>query len=162
MSSIHTSRDGLVGKVCSKCRLWQPLQEFHRDRHCVDELDCKCKSCKSAYKHSAAGRASARRYNLTASGQASHKSYRQSAKGIATKKKRVAAYRKRFPGKRKAQAAVTYAIKLSKIPRASACKCTNCGLQACDYHHESYEKEHWLDVIPLCRACHKLIHRQSS
>ena len=25
-------------------------------------------------------------------------------------------------------------------------------------HHWSYEREHWLDVIPLCLSCHRKVH----
>ncbi len=30
--------------------------------------------------------------------------------------------------------------------------------EAQNYHHHSYKKEHWLDVIPLCEICHKGLH----
>lgn len=39
-----------------------------------------------------------------------------------------------------------------KIPKATDCKCTDCGIQAEEYHHEDYSKP--LDVIPLCKPCH--------
>ena len=39
-----------------------------------------------------------------------------------------------------------------KIPKATDCKCADCGIQAQEYHHEDYSKA--LDVIPLCKPCH--------
>jgi len=34
--------------------------------------------------------------------------------------------------------------------------CSICGVEAEEYHHhKGYEKENWLDVIPLCCACHR-------
>jgi hypothetical protein len=45
------------------------------------------------------------------------------------------------------------------IPPSSAVTCVDCrGDQALHWHHESYEPEVWLDVVPLCAACHKQRH----
>lgn len=42
--------------------------------------------------------------------------------------------------------------------KASEFMCVGCGKQAQDWHHWSYEPEHQLSVIPLCKSCHKLQH----
>lgn len=58
-----------------------------------------------------------------------------------------------------AGSALNYAIRRGKLPKVSTLICTDCGSPACHYHHHlGYEKEHWLDVIPLCRGCHRRRH----
>ena len=63
------------------------------------------------------------------------------------------------PEKHRAQNAVAYAIKDGKLPQAKSRKCSICKVkQAMDYHHYlGYDKVHWLDVIPVCRKCHKIL-----
>ncbi len=39
-------------------------------------------------------------------------------------------------------------------------RCANCGKQAEQWHHHNgYEKDHWLDVTPLCIPCHQAADR---
>lgn len=56
-----------------------------------------------------------------------------------------------------AQAAVGAAVWQDKtLPQVSTQTCAECGATAADYHHYlGYEPEHWLDVTPLCRKCHR-------
>jgi sulfur relay (sulfurtransferase) DsrC/TusE family protein len=37
-------------------------------------------------------------------------------------------------------------------------RCVACTNDAVHYHHFSYEKVHWLHVVPLCISCHRLVH----
>jgi len=61
--------------------------------------------------------------------------------------------------KRKAREALTNAIHTGKIERATKFKCAKCGNSANEYHHhKGYEKEQWLEVMPICYQCHKDIH----
>lgn len=54
-----------------------------------------------------------------------------------------------------AHQAIHQATFKGKMKPARAFKCDYCGDQAEHYHHyNGYEKEHWFDVIPLCRPCH--------
>jgi hypothetical protein len=40
-------------------------------------------------------------------------------------------------------------------------KCRDCNEQAEEYHHYlGYAPEHWLDVIALCKDCHRQNHQQ--
>ncbi len=72
---------------------------------------------------------------------------------------RVVEYRKQHPEVWLANAAIKQAVRVDRImPPAKACVCADCGKQASHYHHESYEPEHWLDVVPLCASCHKIRH----
>ena len=66
-------------------------------------------------------------------------------------------YRKKYPKKRQAKNAVYYAAKTGKIPKVQSMGCS-CGNQAQHYHHDSYEYEHRLNVIPVCKPCHRELH----
>jgi len=57
-----------------------------------------------------------------------------------------------------ASKAVHRAVKRGELAPASACECQDCGRPAAVLHHHSYEREHWLDVVPLCKPCHGIRH----
>lgn len=62
----------------------------------------------------------------------------------------VAAYRQRHPEKRRAQNAVSYALRKGLLVKGPCAKCgTNEDICA---HHEDYSKP--LEVMWLCRSCH--------
>jgi len=59
----------------------------------------------------------------------------------------------------KAAQALNNAVRDKAIPHISTQRCSLCNGQADQYHHhEGYEKEHWLDAIPVCRQCHAELH----
>ena len=45
------------------------------------------------------------------------------------------------------------AIRSGALPPAKECKCVDCGKQARDYDHRSYETP--LKVAPVCRSCNQ-------
>ena len=55
--------------------------------------------------------------------------------------------------------AVSTAVKNGTLTRPATCsKCLQEGrIEA--HHHNGYDKEHILDVIWLCRSCHRSLHR---
>lgn len=56
MTSEHsTSNDGTLGKICTKCRLWYPIDKFHKNKSKYDGLSYWCKDCD---KHLIGGRCS--------------------------------------------------------------------------------------------------------
>lgn len=74
------------------------------------------------------------------------------------RKKSTEHQRRKFPDKYKARNKVNNAIAKNKIPKASDLICINCKNIAQQYHHHNgYNIEHWLDVVPVCIACHSLI-----
>ncbi len=75
-------------------------------------------------------------------------------------KQRANKYYLSHPDEVKAKDVVHYAVRKGKLPRASTKTCARvgCGKQAEHYHHPSYEKQHRLDVLPMCRACHRETH----
>lgn len=72
---------------------------------------------------------------------------------------RIRQYREQNPNKQKAHSAVNNAVRDNRLIRPDecevcSCKCTPHG------HHESYEEEHWLDVVWLCIPCHAARHKE--
>lgn len=72
--------------------------------------------------------------------------------------KRNKEYRENNKEKIKAEKEVMYAVRIGKIPHISTQLCYLCKRQAQHYHHWSYEPEHRLNVIPLCKSCHGKVH----
>ena len=55
-----------------------------------------------------------------------------------------------------ASSAVSYEVKKGNVPNINTCICDKCGTKAAHYHHpRGYQRQYWLDVVPLCRSCHK-------
>lgn len=86
------------------------------------------------------------------------KEYRSTKRGRETKKITDGRYRDNNPNKVRAWEAVTNAVNSGVIPPAKKLPCQDCGKQAREYHHESYEYDRRLDVIPLCNRCHNKRH----
>lgn len=58
-----------------------------------------------------------------------------------------------------AHQAVRRAIAAGQLAPLAERLCKDCGAAARNYHHfAGYEREHWLDVEPLCCRCHKAHH----
>lgn len=57
----------------------------------------------------------------------------------------------------KAHGAVNRAVATLMLPPPSACEACGQTVRVV-YHHWSYGEMHWLDVIPLCRTCHRKVH----
>lgn len=66
-------------------------------------------------------------------------------------------YSEESPDKRKAHMAVKSAVRRGDLPAIKTLQCAECGKPAQDYHHWSYKLEHWLDVIPVCKSCHRKV-----
>jgi hypothetical protein len=57
--------------------------------------------------------------------------------------------------KDRARWATKQAWRTNKIPHPKTLLCSDCGGPAVEYdHYLGYEREHWLDVQPVCRRCH--------
>ena len=135
-------------KICTKCHQEKKLTEYYPDRGTHSSKSGLCSWCKPCqkkqrkiYLQSAKGKFVIRKYSKT-----------------EISKSRQKRYCLRHPERRKAKNAVYLAIQNSELPRPSALKCY-CGNQAEQYHHPSYVPEHWLDVIPVCRKHHRLLHQ---
>jgi len=71
-------------------------------------------------------------------------------------------YKENHPDKYIATKMVWQATQKGILPKVKTLQCANplCGNQAAQYHHCSYEPEHFIDVIPLCVSCHTQVHHQ--
>ena len=65
-------------------------------------------------------------------------------------------WRKNNPGAKDAHSKVYYALKTGKLTKTP---CSHCGNKKVEAHHEDYSKP--LDVIWLCRSCHRMHHKHN-
>lgn len=152
-------------KKCTKCGLQKDESEFYAKKTGRDGLTARCKECirndvaayqntehgkkvKHAYNHSEAGKAAFRKHDR----KRDKTEYRKQQKNQAGKKHRL-----KYEDRRKARQAVKDAVKHGKIPRVKTLTCSMCQAKPAEqYHHYlGYSKEHKLDIIPLCRTCHR-------
>ena len=177
--SEHTMQDSIEGKICSYCEQWVPLVAFHRHKIAPDGLQYRCKKCSSiihrAYRATEQGlavcRAADKRHKMSERCKATRKRYIErgkyavikrryhlSEKGKQQRRASTKRARERYPAKKRAIEAVQQAVSKGTLPNVASCACSDCSTQAEEYHHDSYEKEHWLNVTSLCRRCHRTRH----
>lgn len=152
-------------KRCSDCKQEKTADLFYRDGSLADGLDYICKECRRV-RQSGRNRpeqrlernAKMRAYKAKRRDKVneSHRRYR------AANRDKIEAYasdrERTHPLAIQAKNKVNNAINEGKMPSVKTRSCADCGGQAQHYHHESYAPEHWLDVVPLCRSCHKKRH----
>ena len=148
--SRNTTR-GIKMKTCTKCHQEKTLTEFYPDRSAHSSIcgyKSQCKGCgkkqRKIYLQSEKGRITVRRYSKTEKSKARQKRYYLS-----------------HPERRKAKNAVYWAIRKGELPHPKTLRCEHGNHQAEQYHHDSYEPEHWLDVKPVCKICHCNIHSEA-
>lgn len=85
------------------------------------------------------------------------KEYAKTENGKAVFKKSMYKYNKNHPERAKAHWAIGNAVRIGKMQPASYFMCAVCHVkQAQQYHHwHGYSKEHQLDVLPVCKECHR-------
>lgn len=173
-------------KICNKCKIAKPTSKFYVKKDTKDGFSYSCKKChqafmrerrkknpekvctiniKSYYKHREKALEIHRKYRHTERGKAAmekgRKKYFQTEKGKETAKRGSKKWREKNKIKSKAFDKVIISVRKGIIPPIKTCECAHCGNQAKHYHHYiGYEKEHWLDIIPLCRKCHTIVHNQ--
>jgi len=161
-------------KECTNCGQVKNINEFGKDRHRKDGLNSYCKICvndisrKWAQDNPEKRRASVKKWddahpenNRRKALAYYHRHPEKANKWLKEHpEKRLEVTHKtraKFPEKYKARSVVNNAILMGKLQPAKSFICHNCNVnQASQYHHwHGYKPEHWLDVIPLCPACHK-------
>ncbi len=135
--------DAIVNtKRCCHCKQTKPHGEFFKNRANRDGLQFLCKKCMTD---------AHLRYVRTPKGWKAH-----SAGHLRYKRTEKAKVKARNLGRQPARSAVRSMIRAGKMPAASTLRCKHCGKPAKGYHHHNgYELEHHLDVIPLCVPCHR-------
>lgn len=170
-----------TAKVCSKCQKSLSLDNFHRNKTKSDGYNSYCKQCLVEYKRGY------RELNRDRINEQQREAY---GKDIERKREQFRAYRRTNPERVreaarrwrerhpeymtewnkmytethpiniKAKTAVNNAVAAGRLPRITERQCDVCNAPAQEYHHWSYEVEHWLDVIPMCASCHKALHAE--
>lgn len=81
---LHSFKGSVEGKVCSFCKEWKDLTEFHNNKGAADGLGYDCKICvierRKDYE-SGPGKAIKKAYNASSSGKSSKQAYKASSKG---------------------------------------------------------------------------------
>ncbi len=151
--------DTIQTKKCSKCKQFKPFNNFYKRSQSKDSRQCVCIECRKEWFKSDIGKKSLSKYNRSYKHKAVYKKHAQTPKGKLSHCKQRKVYAARHPYKILAQRVVQLAIKAKKLPAANTLTCS-CTKQAEHYHHNmGYALEHRLDVIPVCLACHNIIHR---
>jgi len=57
---------------------------------------------------------------------------------------------------------VSNTIKTGRIQKVIERKCVNCKDWVTEYYYPSYSANKQLDVVPLCRSCHRIRHNTES
>ena len=177
--------DAIITKTCTKCNATKPLSSFYHQATRPDGHYPYCKTCTDAqvreyqasdagqkkmreYRQSAAFKEKRRKIRNTPEYKAQMRAYKQSKKGREaaarynqSSKRAVIAARYAHNHRQECSAhwAIGCYVRSGRMPRASQCICSMCGNQADHYHHHNgYDKDHVLDVIPLCHSCHVAAH----
>jgi len=149
----------IITKRCPHCKQIKPLSEFSKNRNRKDRVQYNCKSCAKQYAQSEKGKTANKKgvekYRRTERGRVARRKAsrkcQKTPKGKATRKR----YSTRNPEHCKARSATNQAITNGILPRPDSLLCHYCPKQAQQYHHwHGYEKEHWFDIVPVCRICH--------
>jgi len=152
-------------KRCSKCGIEKDESEFGILSNSKDGLAYRCKVCNRemarVYRetHREQIRKTQAKYRQTKKYKATRRRYYYSEKGQAAAKRWM--QKAKDTGKAKAREAVNHAVEKGYMPRASECKCAmddGTCYGPMEYHHKSYSKNNWLNVVPLCRKHHLLLH----
>lgn len=145
-------------KKCTKCQNTLPVDDFYDDRRKADGKRAVCKACHVAstgqYQKSERGHA----VFIAAKTRYNHKPETQRKRVIYMRQQRISG---KWADRESARHAVNQAVVNGTLPLVSSVCCADCGAQAREYHHASYDQERWLDVIPLCKDCHVRRHAQS-
>lgn len=141
----RTARDGLK-YWCKECE--------KRQRGCSETKEKKreySKAYREANKENLLEYIKEYRKNNTEQVKKVQKEYEVSPRGRAKQKE----YRLKRKYKTRAVNAVNRAIAKGIIQHISTRLCEDCEQPAKEYHHPNgYNKEHWFDIVPLCKACH--------
>lgn len=155
-------------KRCSSCLVEKPESEFSKNRSRSDGLAHYCKECANAALRQW------RENNRDTWREGKRRNYRNNVEREQerARQRRLSnphplqrhncEYHRVNPDRRPAVNAVNRAVLRGEMPPVASLQCQSCGNPAEEYHHHSYEQQHWLDVTPLCRSCHRLLHTEMS
>lgn len=152
-------------KTCTKCSTTKPTTDFSKDVSRKDGLTCRCKSCDSVAKRKWNAENKEHKTEYDRAWKAAHPNEvkAHSRKHYAENTEYHAAYNARrrveHPDRLKANSAVSNAIRNATLTRPSECSACSKSCKP-EGHHTSYDKRFHLDVVWLCRSCHKRLHAE--
>lgn len=140
-------------KKCPHCKQVKTLDNFYQLKS--GPYHPRCKECQKERSQTIEFKQTQQRYYRTKERQESLKNYTSRPEIKSRINEQHKQYAKSHPDKSSARRAVGDAVKGGKIPPAKMCNCVVCQKPARDYHHYlGYERQHRLDVVPVCRSCH--------
>ena len=158
-------------KKCGDCKCSKPLKDFAKLTKSHDGLQKRCRQCSSIRwkKYEISHRKNLLEYRAKYASRQRFidrkryerikqdpSEYAKLLTRMLENNKRMA---KKHPQQRKARLAVSSAVRCGRIVRPKIC--SSCEIECKpEAHHDSYEREHWLDVRWLCRKCHMEHHRK--
>jgi hypothetical protein len=170
-TTANEPRKRCTNPNCERVGQLLPLSEFYRNSKNSDKHDGQCKVCRNAHvkqwQQTDKGRDSHkianRRYNISRNGRQTKetrkKRYNNSLIGKQYNKEKGKRYRESNRAIINAHAAVYKAVRAGRLEPIETLSCIFCKKQAKEYHHYlGYERENYLNVIPLCKKCHADIH----
>lgn len=163
----------MESKECTGCHIVKSLSEYSlikrsgklytKCKQCVREQRKKWKEKNPDYhkKWRDENRERVRTYYHTPNVVAQREKYQKSPDG---RLKRYLAKKARYhlpenEMKHNARAAIRRAIKKGILPKVNTLMCSNCKVNQAEHyhHHNGYDKEHRIDVIPVCQKCHLIL-----
>ena len=156
-------------KACTKCKVEKELSEFYRHKRTKDGRRWSCISCYKARYQKPEVKArvadSRREYGQRPHVLASEKVRSRTPNRIATSAASSTKYRRKYKERRAAANKIYRLVKSGGLPAASSLVCDvadDTCLGLCQYHHDSYLRDDWLKVRPLCRSHHRRWHAINS
>ena len=167
-------------KYCPRCKVYKSFPgSFYRNKGVPSGYTNYCKECskeistlarqtpkgqeyiKAYYQREEVKQSQARNAKKRIAAKIAYdKQYKQTPHGKELIKQSDKRRRSTPEGKLKDQArlAVRNEVRAGRMPHIKTLTC-KCGVQAENYHHHNgYDRNHWLDVIPVCKKCHTTEH----
>lgn len=142
-------------KRCTACSVDKPRSEFYANKtNGADGLTARCKVCHNVQSRTWVQKNPERRREIERRHNRRYRDKYQEAGRVRYARLRYATPKTKQQAA--AQARVAYAVKQGSLIPASACE--QCGAEErLDAHHpRGYEQP--LDVVWLCRPCHRTLH----
>lgn len=149
LENFYPSKNGKFGRRprCIECC---------KRRQNTDEHRALVRKSTLEYIHTDEGKAVRKAYSLSEAGRAAQKLANQNYSRSEKQQEKDRKYKTFHPNKVAARNEVNKAKLSGKLPYPKQLLCVVCGKPANEYHHfKGYDPEHWLDVIAVCRKCHR-------
>jgi len=146
--------------ICRKCDAEKTLDSFSKDPSKANGRRPYCRTCIALYRQTEAVklRKKARMPWRDKTAREYHKEYNKRPHAAEENRRRANEYRAKYPERIAARQAVKRAIKSFVLHWPM--RCEQCGVYGKTeaHHYKGYAPENHLEVLWLCRSCHKRAH----